>query len=234
MLQTTLPTHPRRNGGMSVPADTEKADESRPRILFVDDDVAVCDHIAAVLSDEFCIETADNGVEALRLLLRMRPDVVATDVVMPELDGIEFLKTLRATPSLRLIPVLLISGHAPESLRIEGFEQGADGYLAKPYTERELRARLRTKVQTARDRAAASRREARERAEREATVERAALLESITDPFYALDRTFRFTYINQRAADYFQRPREQLLGNSLWELYPEVRGRRFDTEYRQA
>ena len=222
------------NGGMSVQADTEKPDEGRPRILFVDDDVAVCKHIADVLSDEFWVETADNGVEALRLLLRMRPDVVATDVVMPELDGIEFLKTLRATPSLRLIPVLLISGHAPESLRIEGFEQGADGYLAKPYTERELRARLRTMVQTARDRAAASRREAREQAEREATVERAALLESITDPIYALDRTFRITNINQRAADYFQRPREQLLGYSLWDLYPQVRGSRFETEYRRA
>src|SRR3569833_346830 len=110
MLQTTLPTHPRRNGGMSVPADTEKADESRPRILFVDDDVAVCDHIAAVLSDEFCIDTADNGVEALRLLLRMRPDVVATDVVMPELDGIEFLKTLRVSFCLCFFSVLFFFG----------------------------------------------------------------------------------------------------------------------------
>jgi PAS domain S-box-containing protein len=204
------------------------------RILLVDDDAAVREHIATALSDEFVIDTAHDGIQALKHLLRNRPDVIATDIVMPELDGIEFLKTLRSTPSMRLIPVLLISGHAPDELRVEGFEQGADGYLAKPYTLRELRARLRTMVQTARDRAEASRREALEQAEREAMAERATLLESITDPFYALDQDFRFTYINQRAVDYFQRPREALLGRSLWELFPETAGSRFEIEYRRA
>ncbi|MBS0419472.1 MAG: response regulator [Proteobacteria bacterium] len=204
------------------------------RILLVDDDAAVREHIATALSDEFVIDTAHDGIQALKHLLRNRPDVIATDIVMPELDGIEFLKTLRGTPSMRLIPVLLISGHAPDELRVEGFEQGADGYLAKPYTLRELRARLRTMVQAARDRAEASRREALEQAEREAVAERATLLESITDPFYALDQDFRFTYINQRAVDYFQRPREQLLGRSLWELFPETAGSRFEMEFRRA
>jgi PAS domain S-box-containing protein len=207
---------------------------TRPRILFVEDDSAVRGHIATMLADEFVIDTAGDGIDALKVLLRLRPDVVATDIVMPELNGIEFLKTLRATPSMRLIPVLLISGHAPEELRVEGFEQGADGYLAKPYTERELRARLRTMVKTARDRVEAARLEALQQAEREAMGERASLLESITDPFYALDRQFCFTYVNGRALEYFQQPRSQLLGNNIWSLYPQAVGSQFETEYRRA
>jgi PAS domain S-box-containing protein len=210
------------------------SDEARPQILLVDDDGTVREHLAQSLSDEFRIETAADGIHALRQLLRVRPDVIATDIVMPDLDGIGFLKTLRGTPSMRLIPVLLISGHAPEELRIRGFEEGADGYLSKPYSERELRARLRSMVQIARERAEASRREALDVAERQAVAERAALLESITDPFYALDKCFRFTYVNQRAADYFQLPRADLLQRSLWELFPQVRGSRFEIEYRRA
>lgn len=209
-------------------------DTPRSRILLVDDDATVREHIATALADEFVIDTAHDGIQALERLLRNRPEVIATDIVMPQLDGIEFLKALRGTPSMRLIPVLLISGHAPEEARVEGFEQGADGYLSKPYTLRELRARLRTMVQTARERAEASRREAFEQAERDAMAERVNLLESITDPFYALDRDFRFTYINQRAVDYFKRPREQLLGRNLWELFPETSGSRFELEYRRA
>lgn len=206
----------------------------RPRILLVDDDGAVREHLARALSDEFVIDTANDGVDALRTLLRIRPDVIATDVVMPVLDGIEFLKTLRGTPSMRLIPVLLISGKAAENLRVEGFEQGADGYLPKPYTERELRARLRSMIQIARERAEASRLAALEQAQQEAIAERAALLESITDPFYALDRELRFTYINKRALDYYARPPEQLLGKKLFDLYPQSRGSVFETNYLRA
>ncbi|MBV8804980.1 MAG: PAS domain-containing protein, partial [Sinobacteraceae bacterium] len=207
---------------------------SRPHVLFVEDDGAVREHLAQALGDEFLIDVAEDGAQALKQVLRSRPDVVVTDVIMPDLDGIELLKTLRGVPSTRMIPVLLISGRAPEDLRIEGFEQGADGYLAKPYTERELRARIRAMVQLARERTEATRREALEQAEREAMAERAALLESITDAFYALDRQWRFTYVNQLALDYFGKSREELLGTRVWDLVPEARGSDFEVQYRRA
>lgn len=206
----------------------------RPHVLFVEDERAVREHLAQELGDEFLINVAEDGAQALKQVLRSRPDVVVTDVIMPDLDGIELLKTLRGVPSTRMIPVLLISGRAPEDLRIEGFEQGADGYLAKPYTERELRARIRAMVQLARERTEAARREALEQAEREAMAERAALLESITDAFYALDRQWRFTYVNQLALDYFGKSREELLGMRVWDLVPEARGSEFEVQYRRA
>jgi PAS domain S-box-containing protein len=204
----------------------------RPHVLFVEDERAVREHLAQALGDEFLIDVAEDGAQALKQVLRSRPDVVVTDVIMPDLDGIELLKTLRGVPSTRMIPVLLTSGRAPEDLRIEGFEQGADGYLAKPYTERELRARIRAMVQLARERTEATRREALEQAELQS--ERAALLASITDAFYALDSEWRFTYVNQLALDYFGRSREELLGTRVWDLVPEARGSEFEVQYRRA
>ena len=176
---------------------------TKPRILLVEDEVTLREHLARALSDEYVVATAGNGTEALRSVLQSPPELVVTDIVMPELDGIELLRALRSSRRTQTVPVLLISGRALDEQRIEGFDEGADGYLGKPYTERELRARIRSMLQGARLRDEAARSEAREQAEREALAERATLLESITDAFYALDRGFRFTYLNQRALDHF-------------------------------
>jgi response regulator RpfG family c-di-GMP phosphodiesterase len=99
---------------------------------------------------------------------------VVSDIVMPDMDGVELLKTLRQSPGTRAIPVLLISGRAADEYRIEGFEQGADGFLAKPYTERELRALIGSMLRSARSRAEFAARQARDQVEQQIAVERAA------------------------------------------------------------
>src|SRR5882757_1661723 len=119
--------------------DREDA-KSKVRILFVEDEATLREHLAERLSDEYVVDTAGNGNEALLAVMRAKPALVVSDIVMPDMDGVELLKTLRQTPNTRGIPVLLISGQAADEHRIEGFDQGADGFLAKPYTERELRA----------------------------------------------------------------------------------------------
>jgi DNA-binding response OmpR family regulator len=191
---------------------------SKPRILFVEDEATLRGHLARELSDEYLVDTAGSGTEALLAVLRAKPDLIVTDIMMPEMDGVELLRTLRSAPATRNVPVLLISGHAAEARRIDGFREGADGYLAKPYSVRELRAVVGSMLQAATQRAEAARREASELAEQQTLAERAALLESITDAFYALDR--RFTYLNQRALDYFGMTRESLLGRSLSDAFP--------------
>lgn len=207
-----------------------KSAAQKPRILLVEDEAAVREHLADVLSDEYVIETASNGREALAAVLRAAPALIVTDIVMPHVDGIELLRTLRSTPATETIPVLLVSGQALGERRIEGFQQGADGYLTKPYTERELRAYIGSMLRAARRRSAA----AREEAERQALRERAALLESMTDAFYALDQDFRFTYLNQRALDHFGQTRDALLGQVIWDVYPLTRGSVFQQEYERA
>src|SRR3984893_14890390 len=112
----------------------------KPRIVLVEDETLLRGHLARVLSDEYIVDTAGNGKEALESVTRSPPALVVTDIVMPELDGIELLKALRSTHHTRMSPGLLISGRAIHEQRIEGYKEGADGYLAKPYTELELRA----------------------------------------------------------------------------------------------
>lgn len=207
---------------------------TKPRILLVEDEVILRDHLARALSDEYVVDTAGNGREALSAVIRAAPVLIVTDIVMPDIDGIEFLKAVRSTRKTETIPVLLISGRAIDEQRIEGFKEGADAYLAKPYTERELRACIGSMLQSARKREESARREALEDAEKKALAERAALLESITDAFYALDGEFRFTYLNQRALDHFGKPREDLLGRVAWDVFPASRGTIFQHEQERA
>jgi DNA-binding response OmpR family regulator len=112
----------------------------KPRILLVEDEATLREHLAQALSDEYVVDTAEDGRAALRAVLQALPELIVTDIVMPNIDGIELLKTLRSARRTQTIPVLLISGRAIDEQRIEGFREGADAYLAKPYTERELRA----------------------------------------------------------------------------------------------
>ena len=160
----------------------------KPRILLVEDETLIRGHLARVLSDEYIVDTASNGREALESVMRVPPALVVTDIVMPDFDGIELLKTLRSTQQTQMIPVLLISGRAIQEQRVEGYKEGADGYLAKPYTEHELRACIASMLQSARRRDDAARREAIEQAEQRALADRAALLESITEQLREADR----------------------------------------------
>jgi signal transduction histidine kinase len=168
----------------SVPTSTPP----KPRILLVEDETLLRGHLARVLSDEYIVDTAGNGKEALESVMHSPPALVVTDIVMPEFDGIGLLKTLRSTHHTRMIPVLLISGRAIHEQRIEGYKEGADGYLAKPYTEHELRACIGSMLQSARRRDEAARSEAIEQTEQQALAERAALLESITEQLRQADQ----------------------------------------------
>lgn len=215
-------------------ADSLTSGSPKPRILVVEDDASLCRSLRRLLSDEYLVDTASNGREALAAVLQAPPLLVMADIMMPELGGIGLLKALRGVRRTQMIPVLLVSGVALDEQRIEGFEEGADGYLAKPYTERELRACIRSMLQSAHRRNEAARRDALEQAEQQALADRATLLESITDAFYALDREFRFTYLNQRALDHFGAAREALLGKVPWDVFPITRGTIFQQEYERA
>src|SRR6266446_4859378 len=102
--------------------DMPDANTSNPRLLFVEDEATLRERLAERLSDEYVVDTAGNGNEALLAVMRAKPALVVSDIVMPDMDGVELLKTLRQTPNTRGIPVLLISGRAADEYRIEGFE----------------------------------------------------------------------------------------------------------------
>ena len=100
----------------------------------------------------FNVMTAADGEEALARVGRTLPDLVLTDVMMPRLDGFGLLKALRGNERTRDIPVVLLSARAGEESRIEGIDAGADDYLVKPFSARELHARGRNNLAMARAR----------------------------------------------------------------------------------
>jgi PAS domain S-box-containing protein len=163
------------------------------------------------------------------------PDLVLTDVMMPALDGFGLLRELRGDPRTSTVPVVLLSARAGEESRVEGLAAGADDYLVKPFSARELLARVRAHLEMARVRREATRRESELRAEaRQAQEHAAAVLDSITDGFIALDSQWRFTYVNAEAERINGMPREDHIGKNQWELFPATRGTMLEFELRRA
>jgi signal transduction histidine kinase len=126
------------------------------RVVLADDSADMRDYVARLLvRDGFEVLPAENGVQALELVREKRPDLVLTDVMMPLLDGFGVLRALRHDPATQTIPVLMLSARAGEEARVEGLEAGADDYLVKPFTARELLARVRTYLELTKLRRAA-------------------------------------------------------------------------------
>jgi CheY-like chemotaxis protein len=110
-------------------------------VLIVDDNADMRSYVRRLLDKRWEVETAANGRAALEAIRRRKPELVLTDVMMPELDGYGLLRALRADPNTRDLPVILLSARAGEDARIEGLDAGADDYLTKPFSARELIAR---------------------------------------------------------------------------------------------
>jgi putative two-component system response regulator len=115
------------------------------RILVVDDDARIRALLQRILAkDGHAIDMADNGVTALAAIERQAPDVILSDVTMPEMDGFELCHRLKLNVATRLIPVVLVTGLADRDNRIKGVDIGADEFLTKPVDPQELRARVRS------------------------------------------------------------------------------------------
>ena len=124
-----------------------RAREDRPRVLVVDDNADMRDYVAGLLADAYSVRTASDGVHALERVRADPPDLVITDVMMPRLGGFGLLSALHADPATLHIPVLMLSARAGEEGVIEGLEAGADDYLIKPFSARELLARVRSNLE---------------------------------------------------------------------------------------
>lgn len=114
----------------------------RARVLLADDNADLRHYVQRLLEPEHEVVTAHDGMEALELAREARPDLIVTDVMMPRLDGFGLMRMLREDASLRSVPILMLSARAAEEARIEGRQAGADDYLVKPFSARELRTRV--------------------------------------------------------------------------------------------
>ncbi|MBN8231253.1 response regulator [Corallococcus macrosporus] len=142
--------------------------DASARVLVVDDNADLRTYITGLLAGVVTVETAEDGMAALQAIRERPPDLVVSDVMMPRLGGFGLLRELRADPRLRAIPFILLSARAGEEASVEGLEAGADDYLVKPFSARELSARVRTQLEMARVRRDVAALEAREVALQEA------------------------------------------------------------------
>jgi signal transduction histidine kinase len=154
-------------------------DTRRPRVLVVDDNRDMREYVARLLGERFEVETVGDGEAALAVVRDHPPDLVLSDVMMPRLDGFGLVRALRDDPSSREIPIILLSARAGEEASVEGLQGGADDYLIKPFSARELVARVETHIALSRMRAEATSREHLARHEAEQAV-------SVRDEFLSI------------------------------------------------
>ncbi|MGH9326331.1 MAG: ATP-binding protein [Terriglobia bacterium] len=152
-------------------SSSTETDGDRATILLGDDNADMREYLARLLRNEYRVISVGNGQEAVNAALAEHPDLIVSDVMMPVLDGFGLLRALRDHPQTSTIPIILLSARAGEESSIEGLAAGADDYVTKPFSARELLARVRSQLQIAR-----LRRENEERI-RESNAQRVAELE---------------------------------------------------------
>ena len=161
-------------------AETARDDGTRSmRLLVADDNADMRAYLARLLRPLGAVELVSDGQEALEAVRRRVPDVVVSDVMMPGLDGFGLVRALREDPRTTTLPIVLLSARAGEESRVEGASLGADDYVVKPFSARELVARVGAQLQLARQRRehAAALRESDERFRRIARTGRIGLFE---------------------------------------------------------
>ncbi|WP_436392334.1 SpoIIE family protein phosphatase [Amycolatopsis sp. MEPSY49] len=158
------------------------------RVLVADDNADMRDYLARLLREDYAVTTVRDGVEAFAAAAAEPPELIISDVMMPRLDGLGLLARLRRDPRTAAVPVLLLSARAGQEAAVDGLAAGADDYLVKPFSARELLARVRTTIRLARLRTQHSR-------------WRAAMIESMQEGFFVCDADGRVVEMNAACTD---------------------------------
>ncbi|HSN91055.1 MAG TPA: diguanylate cyclase [Anaeromyxobacteraceae bacterium] len=134
-------THP--GGAVSRPgARAKRAPGARPRVLVADDDPEAREALALLLGEDYDVLTVSDGQAAVETARLDHPDIVLMDLFMPRLDGFQALDRIRSDPTTSDIPVIFVSARGDDAVKVRSLDLGAVDYLQKPFSDRELRARL--------------------------------------------------------------------------------------------
>jgi PAS domain S-box-containing protein len=203
-----------------------QSDRPPARILLADDNADMRGYVRGLLSRHYVVTTCSNGQDALEVLRADPIDLVVADVMMPALDGFELLAAIRQDERLSSLPVILVSARAGEEARIQGLAAGADAYLVKPFSARELLVTVASQLQLARlrlehertalrlmDEALTAQEAARVRAEQFET-----LLNQTPIGVFLLDADFRVAQVNPVARPAFGNVEGDIVGRDYREL----------------
>ena len=205
------------------------------QIVLADDNRDMREYVSRLLRSKFQVTAVENGELALESAKRISPDLVLTDVMMPGLDGFGLLKALRDDPKTTSIPVVMLSARAGEEARSEGMEAGADDYLVKPFTARELLARVSSHVSMHRLRRELMSHEHELRLKAESAEQQyRQILESISEGFLFVSTDWTIRYVNRHGSQIARKPAEELVGRNYWEAFPDTLGTRIEGAFREA
>ncbi|MFP5228791.1 MAG: ATP-binding protein [Acidobacteriota bacterium] len=209
--------------------------DHRDRVLLADDNRDMREYVQRLLSRKFSVTAVANGEEALAEARANPPDLILTDVMMPRMGGFDLLRALRSDASTATIPIIMLSARAGEEAESEGLEAGADDYLVKPFTARELLARVGSHIsmERLRQELTARERELRTKAEM-AEQQYRAILDGISEGFLFLDREWRVRYANQQVGAMGAVDPAAILGKTLWEIAPTLESTSFGRSFREA
>ncbi|HLX23348.1 MAG TPA: ATP-binding protein [Usitatibacter sp.] len=212
--------------------EVRPAETSRARILVAEDNADMREYVQRLLAEHWDVYAVPDGHAAVHALFTAPFDLVVTDVMMPRLDGFGLLKAIRSDPSLRDLPVVMLSARAGEEARSEGRNAGADDYLVKPFAARELVAQVRANLALASARRANAReRETRLASEREAHLDLrrhwedlARLMDQTPNPMMVLrGREHVIELANAAACDLWGCTAEEVLYKPLFDALPKIR-----------
>ncbi|HZO11662.1 MAG TPA: ATP-binding protein, partial [Polyangiaceae bacterium] len=197
--------------------DTQSSEvqpEATTRILVVDDNRDMREYLRRILSGQWHVITVSDGAAALEVIQRDPPDLVLADVMMPGLDGFGLLQAMRADKRTKAVPFVMLSARAGEEARIEGFDAGVDDYLIKPFSARELLARVKAQLRLL---------TARREAELQKQQLYALLMQAPTPIAILRGPAHTIELANGPTCQVWGRAHDELIGCPLFDAIPELR-----------
>jgi PAS domain S-box-containing protein len=202
---------------VSIPENKSKPGK-KEKILLADDNADMREYMVRLLGTNYDIRAVADGMEALKAIQEDEPCLVLSDIMMPNLDGLGLLKKLRANEKTRTIPVIFISARAGEEAKIEGIEAGADDYLVKPFTAKELIARVQTIISLSK---------LRKQAEETIKTERERLYQIFMQAPAMIAITRGPELVYELANDFYLKvvgKTKDIVGKSVFDVFPEIKG----------
>jgi PAS domain S-box-containing protein len=216
-----LPGEHKLDGSLS--AATADATEKKARILLADDNGDMREYLEWHLSRHWNVEAVEDGLQALDAVHAHRPDLIVTDIMMPGLDGFGLLRELRNDERTREIPVVMLSARSGEEAKVEGLQAGAEDYLTKPFSSRELIARVQTHLELAGLRRAAIRERDRLRS---LLGHVPAIIDFLRGPDLIIEYAHPLTVKTLGGRD--------IVGKPLLEAIPELQGQAYPVQMRRV
>ncbi len=194
----------------TAPVTPADGDGNRARVLIADDNADIREYLTSLLKTSgYQVSGVADGHEALNAIRTEIPDLVISDVMMPELDGLQLVAAVRADPRVAAVPILLLSARAGQEASIEGLQAGADDYLVKPFAAAELLARVRANIELARLRNHQAR-------------WRTALVDSLQEAFFVCDEHGAVIEVNNAFTEILGYGPEQLPYPAIHPWWPDA------------